>query len=808
MRRPDRPGALDMKKLPKIRKEVSPDEVLSFAKTLDIEDLQETIQEWVDASSQGGSIYRNLALGIGVAFIGICSIILGLFVVLVPSVYGVGGWMLYRKQGWNFFQVGVGGVRFVALNGVAWFLYSVFIAIQLFNLAFPDPLLTFNAFMVGGLSYVLMCVALFAYYPPNASGRGATVAVQTPQDDELDDSKRYATPTFNRQLQRSVLMRTDSKSVSFFWWVFIGMQASIVFTAFVVTVVSVFSQGNPLVRMLTTSLVMWTQGIAIATTHALGGKWRHIETSYSAFQPGRGGFAYVSLQIIGWGSFGLGIVAGFLDLTSQAAQVRGKTPLLIPGMMPLCGCLGSLAELFIIASLFVYKDMTNGKALLLASPRHPNVLDEQNAWWNKALLSAVKFQIALLNALFGPRDAGAFTRQPKCLDPDAHLACDARWEAEVLKTCPRTGDSYLIVGNGFVGKRIVNELLARGETRIRVFDVVPLNPWQGDSRVQFIRGDVTKASEIGLACEGVDTVYSTFAIIRFMERLEHQAFLSYHVNVYGTEVLLEACRRHNIKRLIVTSSSHATTDEHSEPRFDRDETAPLLSRQEAHNHYGWTKAMADQMALDADGSKLANGQDLQVVVVRPCSGVFGADDRLSFERIMDMGIVPGIGAKAIMDWVPVQSVVQGHLLAERALQQGVLGVRGEAFCISNDDPTSMEDFWWLAIKYIRQLAPHRQRRLHIDFLYLPEGIFWALAYVSELNAWLFRGKTTLGRDLDTLTPAMLSTATMSYTYTSAKARRILGYKPVFSLDEAIQRAIHEYDEAHFIHDHGKHLSKS
>ncbi|GBG25927.1 3 beta-hydroxysteroid dehydrogenase type 3 [Hondaea fermentalgiana] len=584
-------------------------------------------------------------------------------------------------------------------------------------------------------------------------------------------------------------MRTDAKSVSFMWWIFIGMQVSLSVTAFVVTIVASLtaSQGNALVRMTTVSLVMWTQAAAVATTHALGGKWRHIETSYAAFQPGRGGLVFIALQIAGWGALGVSIVMGLLVFGSQAVRFQGKTPLLSDHLMAVCGFLGLVAEAFVVASVFYYKESDETDGDVAKSERAADM-------WSRLFLRVMRMQIATVNLVFGPRDIENITRKPALQDPGAHWACDERWK-EAMRLCPRTGDSYLVVGNGFVGKRIVLELLDRGETDVRVFDIVPDSSWDNEPRVSFILGDVTKADQIGPACAGVNTVYSTFAIIRFMERLEHQAFLSYHVNVTGTEVLLEACRSASVARVIVTSSSHATTDEHSAPRFDRDEDAPLLTREEAHNHYGWTKAIADELALKADGSRLENGNELQVVVVRPCSGVFGADDRLSFERVMDIGIAPGVGTKAVMDWVPVQSVVQGHLLAEQALQDGRAGVRGEAFCISNDDPTSMEDFWWLTIKYIRQLPLRQRERLHIDVLYVPEGIFWALAYLSELNAWLFRGKLSLGRDLDMLTPAMLSTATMSYTYSSAKARRVLGYNPVFSLDEAIQRAIHEYSVA-------------
>merc|ERR1719424_493255 len=107
----------------------------------------------------------------------------------------------------------------------------------------------------------------------------------------------------------------------------------------------------------------------------------------------------------------------------------------------------------------------------------------------------------------------------------------------------------------------------------------------------------------------------------------------------------------------------------------------------------------------------------------------------------------------------------------------------------------MEDFWMLTKKHIENLPSKKMReRLHLDFIWIPESPLWAIAHISELNQRIFKGKVSLGRDVDMLTPPMLSTATMSYSYKSDKARDILGYEPVFTLDEAIQRSLHDYYE--------------
>jgi len=713
--------------------------------------------------------------------------------VLIPATYAAAGWVLYRNKGWRFFQPGVGGRRFVSLNGVAWAFYAVALAVQLVNIPLHDPLLRFNAFMISALAYVLMLGSLFTYHPPKSPHRGATATVQVPATAELDDVRHYSTPTFNAELQHSVLMRNQDSSPSLFWWIFIGMQVSLTLTAFVVCIAGSLSEGSLLVRMLTTTVAMWTFSAACAITHALGGKWRHIRTNYAAFQPGRGGFAYVALQALGWMAFATSTALGLLALQAQWLAWYYAIEADWAHMLAGCGVLGVLAEGFLVSSLFLYRD-DPGEEDIAGFQR---MVHADETGWRPLLFRFVRLQFKILNWIFGPANPETATRAPKQRDPNAHLACDDKW-AQLTRKCRTTGDCYLVVGNGFVGKRLVNRLLERGETNVRVFDIVENNPWKGDSRVTFIRGDVTKLDDISEACRGVHTIYSTFAIIRFMERLEHQAFLSYHINVTGTETLVKACKEQSCKRLIVTSSSHATTDEFSEPRFGRDETAKFVTREDAHNHYGWTKAIADSVALNADGAPLADGGQLEVTVVRPCSGVFGADDRLSFEKVMDLRIAPGVGAKAVMDWVYVDNVVLGHLLAEAGLQNGLDGVRGEAFCISNDDPVSMEDFWMLTRKHIALLPkPEMRHRLAVDFVWIPEAPLWVIGYVSEMVQRVFKGRVSLGQDLDMLTPAMLSTVTMSYTYSSEKARKVLGYEPAFTLDEAIQRSLCDYYSTHF-----------
>uniref|UniRef100_A0A7S4VBN1 3-beta hydroxysteroid dehydrogenase/isomerase domain-containing protein n=1 Tax=Alexandrium monilatum TaxID=311494 RepID=A0A7S4VBN1_9DINO len=411
--------------------------------------------------------------------------------------------------------------------------------------------------------------------------------------------------------------------------------------------------------------------------------------------------------------------------------------------------------------------------------------------------------VAIWNSLVAPRNfyVGRPARQT---DPNAHLACDEKWKSAV-DGIKRSGDCYLVVGNGFLGRGIVRCLLERGETNIRVFDVAPSNVWQGNPHVTFIRGDVTKFEDISNACGGVQVVYSTYALIRFMDRLDFQASLSYRVNVGGMKTLLEAIKANSCERLIMTSTSNVCSDiSRARPCLNLDESEPYTTPEVSPHHYAWTKAVSEQLVLKADGCKLANAHELQTVVVRPCGGLVGGNDGLTFSNVLDLGLVASHGSwtcdgfSAPMDYTYVDNVLLGHLLAEQALREGKPGIRGEAFNISNDDPLSLADLASLMQYHLRGLlSPQMRQRLVVRWICIPWWVMCPLTWSLETFKWLTRGRFKLPTHLDMVTPALLDQMNLGFTYSSQKARDRLGYAPVYTVDEAIQRSLHDYYRSHY-----------
>lgn len=173
-------------------------------------------------------------------------------------------------------------------------------------------------------------------------------------------------------------------------------------------------------------------------------------------------------------------------------------------------------------------------------------------------------------------------------------------EAELARA-PKTGLRYLVVGTGSVGTCIVEALLARGEEHVRGFDIAP-NTALDELEVETVKGSVTQLADLTAACQGIDVVYATFALIRFYERLRFQYTASHAVNVVGTANLIAACKAAGVRVLVVTSTSNVCVSPSWCPTWPvkaLTEDTPLVDHTTSPSHYGWTKVQVRGLPLMA-----------------------------------------------------------------------------------------------------------------------------------------------------------------------------------------------------------------
>jgi dTDP-glucose 4,6-dehydratase len=175
-------------------------------------------------------------------------------------------------------------------------------------------------------------------------------------------------------------------------------------------------------------------------------------------------------------------------------------------------------------------------------------------------------------------------------------------------------------GCGFIGSNLVRHLLAvRPDWSVVNLDLLTyagnlenLCELEGDPRHVFVRGDVGDRSlvESILAKHRVEMVFH-LAAESHVDRsiLGPEVFV--RTNVLGTQVLLEACHRHGVKRFVMVSTDEVYGSLGPTGAFT--EMSPL----QPSSPYSASKAAADLLAL-----AFAHTFGLDVVVTR-CSNNYG-----------------------------------------------------------------------------------------------------------------------------------------------------------------------------------------
>ncbi|MFL5801133.1 MAG: SDR family NAD(P)-dependent oxidoreductase, partial [Roseiflexaceae bacterium] len=208
-------------------------------------------------------------------------------------------------------------------------------------------------------------------------------------------------------------------------------------------------------------------------------------------------------------------------------------------------------------------------------------------------------------------------------------------------------------GTGFIGANLAAALIARGDA-VRVLrrassSLVALEGLP----VEHMIGDVTDPDAVARAVEGCDLVFHVAALAAYWRATREQV---YHVNVAGTRVVMEACLRAGVPRVVHTSSVAAVG---IAPRATiADERTPFDTLS-ATFPYAHSKRLAEDVVREFVA------QGLNVVIVNPAT-VFGVGDHyLNSGRIVieyGRGRIPVVppGGMCVVD---VDAVVQGHLLA-------------------------------------------------------------------------------------------------------------------------------------------------
>lgn len=337
-------------------------------------------------------------------------------------------------------------------------------------------------------------------------------------------------------------------------------------------------------------------------------------------------------------------------------------------------------------------------------------------------------------------------------------------------TTAKTGRHYLVTGgSGFIGSHLVEALLARGETHIRILDIVRSPLFEGEPSVEFVQGSITDIETVTRACRGIDVVFHVAARLDFFTDHWFDAASSNAVNVGGTKNVIAACTSENVPTLVHMSTSTVTFDA-GHDYVDSDESAPY--NVDPVSHYPRTKKIAEIAVLAANGTPLSNRSgELRTIAVRAC-GVYGPRDTF-MAGSMTSGTAALIGSSLNRsEFVYVENVCHGLVLAESEISRDK-GISGKPYYICGD-PGGMRfaDFTSTLMKHFSVTS--------CTVLPVP---------VAHVMAWVFRTiyALTCGRcptgTLKIMQPPTLKIQMATATYTDRLARKVLRYEPLFTNDE-------------------------
>ncbi len=315
-------------------------------------------------------------------------------------------------------------------------------------------------------------------------------------------------------------------------------------------------------------------------------------------------------------------------------------------------------------------------------------------------------------------------------------------------------------GNGFLGRYIVERLVARGD-RVRALCRRP-DADLDQLGVSVVQGDLGDRQLVARACEGVEIVHHVAGVAGIWGPWQHY----YATNVLGTQHVLQGCLRHGVRRLVYTSSPSVTFDGRSQEGVD--ESAPYPDRWLCH--YPHSKALAEQEVLQTNGR---NG--LLTCSLRPHL-IWGPRDRHLIPRLVARargGQLRRVGdGKNLIDMVYVENAAEAHLRAADALQAGS-PVAGRAYFISQGEPVNCWD-WIDQILALVGLPPLQSS--------ISLAAAWRIGAVLETVHRIFgiRAEPRMTRFL----AAQLGT---SHFFDIRRAREDFGYQPQVSTAEGMRR---------------------
>lgn len=338
------------------------------------------------------------------------------------------------------------------------------------------------------------------------------------------------------------------------------------------------------------------------------------------------------------------------------------------------------------------------------------------------------------------------------------------------------GRRVLVTGaSGMLGRAVADALAASG-AQVTVMQRRPLG--DADTGHRESLGDLTDVDAVSRAVAGQEAVVHLAAKVDVVGPwAEYET-----VNVGGTRAVVEACIQNGVPDLVYVSSPSVA---HSGSSLAGEGAGPA-DPEHARGNYARSKAMAEQLALDADGD------DLRVVALRPHL-VWGPGDTQLIGRILERakaGRLPILGAgTALVDTTYVTNAAAAILAGLGRIDVA----HGQAFVVTNGEPRPIGEL----IGDICRAGGAPPPRLRI-----PPRVAWAAGALVEGAMWVASTVPQLPEIAEPpLTRFLAEQLSTAHWFDQRRTREALQWQPETTLDEGFAALRRWSAEQHRDEDH-------
>jgi nucleoside-diphosphate-sugar epimerase len=319
---------------------------------------------------------------------------------------------------------------------------------------------------------------------------------------------------------------------------------------------------------------------------------------------------------------------------------------------------------------------------------------------------------------------------------------------------------------GFVGRRVVVELLRRGYRTVcmvrspqRLLELDGYVPTPLKPDVRFVTGQLTDGDSCRRMLEDCD------GVVHLAARLTGSTSSLFLSAVVATRTLVDAAIERGTRRFVMISSLGVYGTDRLPPHSVVDEACPIDPKPHLRDAYTYSKIEQERVGWAGRAER-----GLPLVVVRP-GVVFGPGRTILCGRVgVRVGpVMVRMGGARIVPYTYVDNCASAIASAV-----DVPGVEGHAFNVVDDQlPTARDTFR----AYTRRVGP-------VPAVTIPQ---WAIPTVARAYEWCSRRSD--GQFPPVITRYRAAAQWKPLRFSNDRAKRVLGWHPSVPFADALDRTL-------------------